>query len=459
MPNKNVPVQGNVPGASITSSTPTASDGYSGQLSSPTMHAWPVDTSLPMQSNSEVSSVGNMMPSLMNFGGGLLGAGLSYLFNNSMFNKQVAEQKRREQFQLQWRNEEREYNSPAAQIARLNDAGLNGKLLLAQQGLTQGQTAPQTGSVSPGMDASAPGAAFANSSASAANLLMQQKLMQAQIDNIDAQTSKTQAETMLLPEQLKGISLSNKGQDLSNKSLSMSNDTYSYTQDYIITQARLQTEAQDIQNQMQKSNQELLDIQVQIQKAYGLKNAKASYEILTKQVDKLREEIVNLRKQGKNIDADTLLKKASTAVQNELAKLTHAQTDKTKAETAKTRVDTDNAYTQGILMQYQINETDARTQNIRRNTATIPVLSDSQAHLLGTALVNRAIAEVDALRVSQDEMRSRIRLNNAHATWQEYNNQGHSYNPANYKYDVFGADRALFRVKQNWPIPMLSNFQ
>ena len=384
---------------------------------------------------------------------------LAFYLTMQCFKKQVAEQKRREQFQLQWRNEEREYNSPAAQIARLNDAGLNGKLLLAQQGLTQGQTAPQTGAVSPGMDASGPASILSQSSATAANLMMQQKLMQAQIDNIDAQTSKTQAETMLLPEQLKGISLSNKGQDLSNKSLSMTNDTYSYTQDYIITQARLQTEAQDIQNQMQKSNQELLDIQVQIQKAYGLKNAKASYDILTKQIDKIREEIIILRKQGKNIDADTLLKKASTEVQKQMAKLTSAQTNKTNAETSKIAVDIDNAHTQGKLLQSQINETDARTQNIRRNTANMPILSDSQARLLGSALVNRAIAEVDALRVSQEEARSRIRLNNAHSTWQEYNNQGHSFNPNNYVYGFSDVDRALFRIKQNWPIPMLSSFQ
>lgn len=453
-----MPTTQNIQGAGFTA--PSASDSYSGQLSTPKNYYYsPIDTSSVMTSTPEVSSVGNMMPSLLNFGGGLLGAGLSFLSNNAMFKKQVAEQKRREQFQLQWRNEEREYNSPAAQIARLNDAGLNGKLLLAQQGLTQGQTAPQSGAVSPGMDASGPASILSQSSATAANLMMQQKLMQAQIDNIDAQTSKTQAETMLLPEQLKGISLSNKGLDLSNKSLSMTNDTYSYTQDYIITQARLQTESQDIQNQMQKSNQELLDIQVQIQKAYGLKNAKASYDILTKQIDKIREEIIVLRKQGKNIDADTMLKKASTEVQRELAKLTGAQTNKTNAETSKIAVDIDNAKIQSNLLQSQIKETDARTQNIRRNTANMPILTDSQARLLGSALVDRAITEVDALRVSQEEARSRIRLNNAHATWQEYNNAGHSFNPNNYVYGFSDVDRALFRIKQNWPIPMLSSFQ
>lgn len=446
-----MPTTQNIQGAGFTA--PSASDSYSGQLSTPKNYYYsPIDTSSVMTSTPEVSSVGNMLPSLMNFGGGLLGAGLSFLSNNAMFRKQVAEQKRREQFQLQWRNEEREYNSPAAQIARLNDAGLNGKLLLAQQGLTQGQTAPQTGAVSPGMDASGPASILSQSSATAANLMMQQKLMQAQIDNIDAQTSKTQAETMLLPEQLKGITLSNKGQDLSNKSLSMTNDTYSYTQDYIITQARLQTESQDIQNQMQKSNQELLDIQVQIQKAYGLKNAKASYDILTKQIDKIREEIIVLRKQGKNIDADTMLKKASTEVQKQLAKLTGAQT-------AKTNVETDNARTQGKLLQSQIEETNARTENIRRTTSALPVLSSAQANLLGTALVNRAIAEVDAMRVSQEEARSRIRLNNAHATWQEFDNMGHAMNPGNSQYDVFGINRGLFMIRQNWPIPMLSNLK
>ena len=147
-----------------------------------------------------------------------------------------------------------------------------------------------------------------------------------------------------------------------------------------------------------------------------------------------------------------MLKKASTEVQKQLAKLTGAQT-------AKTNVETDNARTQGKLLQSQIEETNARTENIRRTTSALPVLSSAQANLLGTALVNRAIAEVDAMRVSQEEARSRIRLNNAHATWQEFDNMGHAMNPGNSQYDVFGINRGLFMIRQNWPIPMLSNLK
>lgn len=328
-----MPTTQNIQGAGFTS--PSASDSYSGQLSTPKNYYYsPVDTSSFMgTSTPEVSSVGSMLPSLMNFGGGLLGAGLSFLSNNAMFKKQIAEQKRREQFQLQWRNEEREYNSPAAQIARLNDAGLNGKLLLAQQGLTQGQTAPQTGSVSPGMDASGPASILSQSSATAANLMMQQKLMQAQVDNIEAQTNKTEAETMLLPEQLKGISLNNKG-------LSLSNETYSATQNAIIRKTNLEAVNQYLQNIITKSQADIQRQQARIIQTYGMSNAEKNSQILQQEYNRIVEEIVNLRKQGKNIDADTFVKKTSANLNYALSVYYSAQTRYTNAQTRYTNAQT-----------------------------------------------------------------------------------------------------------------------
>lgn len=328
-----MPTTQNIQGAGF--SAPSASDSYSGQLSTPKNYYYsPVDTSSFMgTSTPEVSSVGSMMPSLLNFGGGLLGAGLSFLSNNAMFKKQIAEQKRREQFQLQWRNEEREYNSPAAQIARLNDAGLNGKLLLAQQGLTQGQTAPQTGSVSPGMDASGPASILSQSSATAANLMMQQKLMQAQVENIEAQTNKTEAETMLLPEQLKGISLNNKG-------LSLSNETYSATQNAIIRKTNLEAVNQYLQNIITKSQADIQRQQARIIQTYGMSNAEKNSQILQQEYNRIVEEIVNLRKQGKNIDADTIVKKTSANLNSALSVYYSAQTRYTNAQTRYTNAQT-----------------------------------------------------------------------------------------------------------------------
>ena len=360
-----MPTTQNIQGAGFTA--PSASDSYSGQLSTPKNYYYsPIDTSSVMTSTPEVSSVGNMLPSLMNFGGGLLGAGLSFLSNNAMFKKQVAEQKRREQFQLQWRNEEREYNSPAAQIARLNDAGLNGKLLLAQQGLTQGQTAPQTGAVSPGMDASGPASILSQSSATAANLMMQQKLMQAQIDNIDAQTSKTQAETMLLPEQLKGLSLSN--------------ETYSATQSAIIRKTKLEAVQQYLQNIITSSEADIQRQQARIIQTYGMSNADKNSKILEEEYNRLLQEIVILQKQGKNIDADTLVKKSSARLNSVLSGYYSAQTNYTNS---------------------QIKLTNAQTDFTRREAGTIPRFSGSDLYSLADSLVKHAAAEAGISELQQ----------------------------------------------------------
>lgn len=253
MPIKNVPVQGNVPGAGFTS--PSGSDSFRGSISTPQMpnsKTWPVDTGMPpgVSSNSQVSSSGAFSPALLGFGSSLLSAGLGFLFNKLNYDNQLDEQLRREEFQKEWRDNERAYNLPAAQIDRLNDAGLNGKLLLSQQGLSQGQTSPQNGNVSPSFDASGPAAMLAQGGATAANMLLQQKLMQAQVDNIEAQTNKTHAETMLLPEQLRGMKTTN--------------DTYSATQNDIIKQTRLQSVKQLAENRLMDSNARIQEIQADV---------------------------------------------------------------------------------------------------------------------------------------------------------------------------------------------------
>lgn len=336
MPNKNVPVQGSGLGAGFTA--PSASSSFGGNISTPQMpnsKTWPVDIGMPsgVSSNSQVSSSGSFLPSLLSFGSPLLGAGLGFLSNMFGFNNQLDEQLRREQFQREWRDNERAYNSPAAQIDRLNAAGLNGKLLLSQQGLSQGQTAPQNGNVSPTFDGTGPAAMLAQGGATAANMLMQQKLMQAQIDNIEAQTSKTQAETMLLPEQLKGLSLSNKGLD-------MSNETYSATQSSIIRKTKLEAVGQYLQNIITSSQADIQRQQSRIIQAYGMKNADQSSKILEQEYNRIVEEIVTLRKQGKNIDADTLVKKSTVRLNGVLSSYYSAQTSYTNAQTRYTNAQT-----------------------------------------------------------------------------------------------------------------------
>ena len=338
MPNKNVPVQSSGLGVGFT--PPSGSDSFRGSISTPQMpnsKTWPVDTGMPpgVTSNSQVSSSGSFLPSLLGFGSSLLGSGLGFLFNKLSYDNQLDEQLRREEFQKEWRDNERAYNSPAAQIDRLNDAGLNGKLLLSQQGLSQGQTAPQNGNVSPSFDASGPAAMLAQGGATAANMLMQQKLMQAQVDNIEAQTNKTEAETMLLPEQLKGLALTNKGLDLSN-------ETYSATQDSIISKTKLEAVEQYLRNIITESQVDIQREQARIIQTYGMSNAEKNSQILQQEYNKLLNEIVNLQKQGKNIDADTLVKKTSASLNNAMSGYYYAQTSYTNAETNQTNLEIAN---------------------------------------------------------------------------------------------------------------------
>lgn len=363
MPNKNVPLQGSVSSAPLSSSA----DGYSGQPANPTFRPWPVDTSLPSGSsnfddvtynNGNVSSKGNFLPSVLGFASPLLGAGLGFLSNMFGYQNQLDEQLRREEFQKEWRDNERLYNLPAAQVDRLNDAGLNGKLLLSQQGLSQGQTAPQNGNVSPTFDGTGPASILAQGGATAANLLMQQKLMQAQVENIEAQTSKTQAETMLLPEQLKGFK--------------MSNETYSATQNAIIRKTKLESVNQYFQNILTQSQAEIQKQQAHILQEYGMKNADTNSKILEEQYNQILEQIKNLRKQGKNIDADTIVKNTAARLNKVLSGYYSAQTEYSKAQTGLTN---------------------AQTEQTRYETRTIPRYTNEQLASLAESMVRHAAAE------------------------------------------------------------------
>ena len=398
MPQKQKIVQGNVSGAGFT--TPSGSDSFSGNISTPQMpnsKTWPVDTGMPpgVSSNSQVSSSGSFLPSFLGFGSSLLGAGLGFLFNKLSYDNQLDEQLRREQFQLEWRDNERAYNHPAAQIDRLNDAGLNGKLLLSQQGLSQGQTAPQNGNVSPSFDATGPAAMLAQGGATAANMFMQQKLMQAQIDNIEALTNKTHAETMLLPEQLRGMKTNN--------------DTYSATQFDIIKQTRLQTIKQLAENRITDANARIQEIFADVQEKFGHRNAEWNFKILDKQYNQLVENILTLQKNREKIDSDILVNKT-------IKELNHALSDFYKANAA----------------------------NIRLTTANTPRLSNSQLKTLSTALVDKASSEVRLMDANAEYTGSRT-VN------QEFENRLHPgrYDESN-PVDNMGLklDRAFYRFNR-----------
>lgn len=404
MPIKNVPVQGNVPGAGFTS--PSGSDSFRGSISTPQMpnsKTWPVDTGMPpgVSSNSQVSSSGAFSPALLGFGSSLLSAGLGFLFNKLNYDNQLDEQLRREEFQKEWRDNERAYNLPAAQIDRLNDAGLNGKLLLSQQGLSQGQTSPQNGNVSPSFDASGPAAMLAQGGATAANMLLQQKLMQAQVDNIEAQTNKTHAETMLLPEQLRGMKTTN--------------DTYSATQNDIIKQTRLQSVKQLAENRLMDSNARIQEIQADVIERFGHRNAEWSFKILDQQYQQIKEEILNLQKQGKNIDADTLVKKVEKR-----------------------------------LKEAQINETNAHTRQINRVTGTIPIFNNDQARSLAAYAVTSAYLQTQFTQ-------AQIRHLGSVTEGLDFENASHPYNPANYIPVVSPIERFLYKMKKYYPTDILQS--
>ena len=398
MPNKNVPVKGNVSGAGFT--PPSASSSFNGSISTPQMpnaKTWPVDTGMPpgVSSNSQVSSSGAFSPALLGFGSSLLGAGLGFLFNKLNYDDQLDEQLRREEFQKEWRDNERLYNLPAAQVDRLNDAGLNGKLILSQQGLSQGQTSPQNGNVSPSFDATGPAAMLAQGGATAANMLLQQKLMQAQVDNIEAQTNKTHAETMLLPEQLRGMRTTN--------------DTYSATQNDIIKQTRLQSVKQLAENRLMDANARIQEIQADVIERFGHRNAEWSFKILDQQYQQIKEEILNLQKQGKNIDADTLVKKVEKR-----------------------------------LKEAQINESNARTKNINRITGTIPIFNDGQARALAAFSVTSAYLQTQF-------QQAQIKHLGSVTAGLDFDNASHPYNPANYIPVVSEVERFLYKMNKYYP--------
>lgn len=115
------------------------------------------------------------------------------------YNLQLA----REQNQMnldQW-NRENEYNSPSAQMKRLQDAGLNPDMMMGGGISNTSVSSPQMTSGAPATPMDWSSLAGKRSIGDAVSQSLQNKLTQAQIDNINANTKKQGAETSILTDE------------------------------------------------------------------------------------------------------------------------------------------------------------------------------------------------------------------------------------------------------------------
>lgn len=115
------------------------------------------------------------------------------------YNLQLA----REQNQMnldQW-NRENQYNSPSAQMKRLQDAGLNPDMMMGGGISNTSVSSPQMTSGAPASPMDWSSLANKRSIGDAFSQSLQNKLTQAQIDNINADTKKQGAETSILTDE------------------------------------------------------------------------------------------------------------------------------------------------------------------------------------------------------------------------------------------------------------------
>lgn len=164
-----------------------------------------------------------VLAALISAGGSLASGGLS-AFGQASANKAniLAQQKlmdAQNRFNLEQWNRTNEYNTPANQRKRLEEAGINPALAMSNitPGITQavtsasGEGAPHQESVTAGL-ANAVGSA----SQQIANMAQQQQLIDLQAQQVEANIAKTNAETESIQEDNKTLGARNEA-DLANK--------------------------------------------------------------------------------------------------------------------------------------------------------------------------------------------------------------------------------------------------
>lgn len=170
-----------------------------------------------------------VLAALIAGGSSLIGGGLSALGQastnkfNALTQQKLMEAQNR--FNLEQWNKSNEYNTPANQRKRLEDAGINPALALSNitPGITQAVTsASGEGALRAENALGSLGQGIASSGAQIAAMAQQQQLVDLQAQQVEAQIAKTNAETEAIKEDTKTLGARNEA-DLENKKAQTSN--------------------------------------------------------------------------------------------------------------------------------------------------------------------------------------------------------------------------------------------
>lgn len=184
----------------------------------------------------------------------------------------------------QW-NRENEYNTPAAQMARYKQAGLNPDLMYGQQNLSAASPEMTAGEPGSPMDYSpvANGPTIGEAASIAANARLtnaQAKLAESQADKVDAETVGQTINNDWLPKLLKGqveINEADVKQKLADAGLKGEQIKVAVEQIKVMQQSVKESQAKikDLQSQMENRTFQ----QVQAMLEYNLRKDKQNYEV------------------------------------------------------------------------------------------------------------------------------------------------------------------------------------
>lgn len=258
----------------------------------------------------------SLTAALISGGAALAGGAINYFANreNNQSNIELQEMANQHNIDL-WRMQT-EYNTPANQLTRLRQAGLNPNLLYGNPTNTAGSP--------PEMKASR-NERYALDPMAMANVM----LMSKQIQNLDADNEVKQAEARNINANTRGIELDNdrKSFDNSKQGERYNREVREFEQNYSYVYNQILNMAQDTYNKRKDGK-----IKDEIIKSHEIENAfneaikeerlsqfitkgkisKQQLENLKKEGVKLFEEINNLSKQGKILENKYLLDKLNT---------------------------------------------------------------------------------------------------------------------------------------------------
>lgn len=211
-------------------------------------------------------------------------------------------------FQREMWNNQNWYNSPAEQMKRLKEAGINPHYYFG--GSPQNQTAPVPSSGG-GVAVNQKGVDF-SPIAQAGQTMLQSELMKAQIDNINADTNKKNEET-------EGQSLSNgvTTKILANTDTDINLNNQIKGESIELTKAKVQSEKQEILNKIETNEQ----IKQTVNNLIASKAYTEQQTInLVSALALTKAQIITEGERQTNIRADTATKRANEQYTKQLAK-------------------------------------------------------------------------------------------------------------------------------------------